>query len=291
MVGAEVIGIQTGASMENIRFAELSGQYQSKRENFESLCFQLIKKEFPNAFTIDGSKGEGDDGIDICVGDRENDCTIYQCKYYLYSILDTQKTNIRKSFKRAKHKNRGLKHWILLLPMELGPSERSWFETFSSNNPDIEISFEGREYLFSLLAKHPDVSEMFFPQEEKELIREIHDATVGSRVTDRITCELMASNQQESVGRYLTSIKVTNNAAVPIPEISILIQLDVPISDNPPPPWPEGGGMVQVRGQTVKDNGDYLVTLSNTPAKRFVIVPFYTASRFSGSPQTKIKLG
>ena len=188
--------------MENINFQEIKGPHNSKADNFESLCIQLLQKEFPGAFPLDASKGEGDHGIDLCVGNRQENCKVYQSKY-IFSIGETQKGNIRESLTTARVRNPGLKEWVVCLPMEMSPKENTWFDTFKNNNSDIDISSMRREELFELLARYPHIREEFFPEKHDQITREIHDATVGTRMKDRLLFQVEKRNQAGPNGTYL----------------------------------------------------------------------------------------
>ncbi|MBU5483334.1 hypothetical protein KQI86_03275 [Clostridium sp. MSJ-11] len=68
--------------------------YSGAREKFEHICTELIQSKFNNAHPVEVSQGDG--GIDIFVGDFNNEIEIYQCKFFIDEIGNCQKkTNKR----------------------------------------------------------------------------------------------------------------------------------------------------------------------------------------------------
>src|SRR4051812_5211207 len=72
------------------------------RDKFEQLCSLLIKGEHPDAISIRVYKGDG--GVDQTVGawDGHAPTVVFQQKYFPDGIGDTQKQEIRDSYKTAK---------------------------------------------------------------------------------------------------------------------------------------------------------------------------------------------
>ncbi len=54
------------------------------REVFEKICIQLFQLKFESTYPVKVS--QGDDGIDIFVGDFDKEIDIYQCKYFIEGI-------------------------------------------------------------------------------------------------------------------------------------------------------------------------------------------------------------
>jgi len=70
------------------------------REIFENICTQLLQAIYDSeAHNIKVS--QGDEGIDVLVGDFSLPIENFQCKFFLDGISDAQKSQIRGSFKRA----------------------------------------------------------------------------------------------------------------------------------------------------------------------------------------------
>lgn len=54
--------------------------------------YRTISEKFENAYAVQASPG--DDGIDVLVGDLDGDIIVYQCKYFIDGIGDTQKLKL-----------------------------------------------------------------------------------------------------------------------------------------------------------------------------------------------------
>lgn len=119
------------------------------REKFEELCISLIKNINEGKIGVSGVRANpGDGGIDIFVGEwTDEKVDIYQCKYFINGIGDSQKENIRKSFKRVlgtvEDKTK-INKWYLCLPIELTNDEKKWFDNWKSEeekskNLNIEL--------------------------------------------------------------------------------------------------------------------------------------------------------
>lgn len=83
------------------------------REIFEKLCTNLLQAQHgEDAHNIRVS--QGDEGIDILVGDFQFPIDNYQCKYFIDGIGSSQKAQIEHSFDRAIHsENYSMQKWIL----------------------------------------------------------------------------------------------------------------------------------------------------------------------------------
>lgn len=124
------------------------------REVFEKICSQLFTALFgADAHNIKVS--QGDEGLDILVGDFSAPIDVYQCKYFIDGIGDAQKQQIRDSFKRAVESSiYKMKSWTLCLPCELTAKEFRWWSEWKYRmikllNVDISL-FEG-SYLIAQL--------------------------------------------------------------------------------------------------------------------------------------------
>jgi len=96
------------------------------REVFEKICIQLLQTKFENAYPVAVHKGDG--GIDVFVGDFSEDIDVYQCKYFIAGIGDSQRSQIRDSFKTAvTSKEYTLKEWYLCVPCILNVNEQKWW--------------------------------------------------------------------------------------------------------------------------------------------------------------------
>lgn len=143
---------------------------------FENACDKSFKKEFEKSFSV--KCNPGDEGIDIFVGDFDKPLIVYQCKFFPESIGDSQKKQIRDSFKKAiESKEYELKEWNLCIPKVLDIEEHKWWATWKSKTTKthkIEIHLLDSTALLGLLKKHK-IDEEVFDLEDKRQLREIHE--------------------------------------------------------------------------------------------------------------------
>ncbi|MGG2082594.1 hypothetical protein [Lysinibacillus pakistanensis] len=117
------------------------------REKFEELCKSLIKNKFKEREVKGVRPNPGDGGIDIIVGKwTDENVDIYQCKYFINGIGESQKNNIRDSFKRVlktvEENGSKINKWHLCVPIELTNEERNWFDNWKEENEKEDLQIE-----------------------------------------------------------------------------------------------------------------------------------------------------
>ena len=127
------------------------------RAIFEKICTELLHAKYgEQAHNIRVS--QGDQGIDILVGDFSEPIENYQCKFFIDGIGDSQKTQIRESFETAINSTSyKMKKWILCVPCTLSAAEFKWWSEWSSkkrNLHGVDISLYDGGYLISQLKKY-----------------------------------------------------------------------------------------------------------------------------------------
>lgn len=107
------------------------------REIFEKICSQLFASLYgSNAHNIKAS--QGDEGIDILVGDFSAPIDVFQCKYFVDGIDSSQKQQISHSFNRAYESDMfKMKRWILCLPCELTAKEFQWWSEWKNRMTEL----------------------------------------------------------------------------------------------------------------------------------------------------------
>lgn len=96
------------------------------RVKFEKICVELFQKLYRNAYPVREKQGDG--GIDVFVGDFSDKIIVYQCKYFIDGIGESQKNQIRNSFKKAvESTDYTLKAWYLCIPCDLTIEENQWW--------------------------------------------------------------------------------------------------------------------------------------------------------------------
>lgn len=158
---------------------------------FEKICAQLLHAKYgENAHNIQVS--QGDEGIDILVGDFNKPIENYQCKYFIDDIEDSQKQQIRESFKRAvTSKEYKMSKWILCVPKCLTAKEFKWWSTWSASEKQktgIDISLYDGSFLISQLKQY-DIYEKNFDEDVREKLQEILDCLNEEK--KRITAEII----------------------------------------------------------------------------------------------------
>jgi len=142
------------------------------REKFEELAAQLVKAEQPAADKVRINRG--DSGIDVHVGELTDPCGIdvYQCKFFPQGVEESQKDQIRDSFKRCRESTKfKLKKWVLCLPVDLSVDEKRWFEDWRARQASSGVEIEdvwGATKLESLLyqEKNRGLKEEFFNEKQ-----------------------------------------------------------------------------------------------------------------------------
>lgn len=171
-------------------FRMIEGPKDSKAENFEMLCAQLVELEVGDACRI--RCNPGDKGIDILVGNVEDLSQVFQCKYFIDGVGKSQRDQIRESFWRVNSEFHP-KKWTLCLPIDLSIDEQQWFQRFRRmyGSFDEKIDCWGETKLLNLLCKYPRIAEVYFAFETSKKISEIHAAVLQSptQVDDRLALE------------------------------------------------------------------------------------------------------
>ena len=117
--------------MTNRDWSYLKDRYgiETARTKFQKICETLFRK-MNNGENVQSIKCyPGDEGIDIYIGEIGLEpIIVIQCKYFHENINESQKNQIRKSFKKAvESKEFEMREWILCLPTELGLKENKWW--------------------------------------------------------------------------------------------------------------------------------------------------------------------
>lgn len=128
-------------------------------ETFADLCHALLFAERGTCYKPVAGQG-GDSGID---GFIEGYSVIYQFKYYK---TRSRPATFLKDIDKVSHLP-GLKQWILLIPDDPIPK---LYQLIAKEKAirSFGIDVFGKTWILSLLDKHKDIREQFFPQIAKE---------------------------------------------------------------------------------------------------------------------------
>ena len=140
-------------------FERIHGRPEGAREAFENVCYELLNRKYGKSATVQKIRtNHGDSGIDIIIGEIGKDAlSIYQCKYFRDFLGDSQKAQIRRSFKTIiEQKEYQISNWILMYPNDMSIEEKRWWDYWKKEKqydyPYISIScLCGRELLQELI--------------------------------------------------------------------------------------------------------------------------------------------
>lgn len=117
----------------------LYGNEAGARAAFESACFLILKSRFPNENVHSVRVHQGDGGIDVYVGLLGVEpVDVYQCKYFVNGVSDSQKEQIRSSFRSAVENTEfKVRKWCLCLPVDLSVQESIWFDSWAAKQQQL----------------------------------------------------------------------------------------------------------------------------------------------------------
>ncbi|EAC2274163.1 TPA: hypothetical protein IP933_002927 [Listeria monocytogenes] len=132
------------------------------REIFENICVALFQAIYDSkAKSVKPCQGDG--GIDVLIGNLPEPEKVYQCKFFLNKIGDSQKQQIRDSFKTVTDKY-NVKEWYLCLPIVLTEKELLWWSQWKNKmetDKGIKIDLCDGSYLINSLKKFDLYTEKF----------------------------------------------------------------------------------------------------------------------------------
>jgi hypothetical protein len=107
-----------------------AGSEEGARVLFQRLIASLVRLKYKDAREI--RPNPGDWGIDVLVGKLTGMSLIWQAKYFIDSVGDSQKKQIRDSFTqlmtKAKEHDFTVNAWTLCIPCNLSTDETTWWE-------------------------------------------------------------------------------------------------------------------------------------------------------------------
>jgi hypothetical protein len=106
------------------------GSDDAARVDFHRMLTALIQVQHPTATEVRANPGDW--GIDTFVGSLVHKINIWQSKYFINGMGDSQKSQIRESVKSAMQSAAREKYivetWTLCVPRELDAKERRWWD-------------------------------------------------------------------------------------------------------------------------------------------------------------------
>lgn len=129
---------------------------------FENVCVSLFQDIYGESCkSVQPSQGDG--GIDVLIGDLPTPEKVYQCKFFLGRLGDSQKSQIRQSFKTVSEKY-NITEWFLCLPIILTEKELLWWSKWKNEkqlDTNIKIELCDGSYLINKLKKTGIYTDVF----------------------------------------------------------------------------------------------------------------------------------
>ncbi|WP_426091301.1 hypothetical protein [Flavobacterium sp. DSR3-2] len=172
-----------------IDFKSLHSNIAGARESFENACEMLFRKIHSDKSVSQVKVKLGDGGIDIFIGELGIEpITVIQCKFFLESFENSQKSQIRDSFDTAITSTKyELKEWILCIPRVIDIDEHSWWFKWKDkkikqhNKSKTFITIKNGNELITLF-KEQDLYNQIFNIADSLKIDEIHKALMPKKI-------------------------------------------------------------------------------------------------------------
>jgi hypothetical protein len=155
-----------------ISFEQLigSGGKEGARTTFQRLIAQLVALSYKGVKMLDAKSGDW--GLDVIVGEIDEILSVWQAKFFIDGVGDTQKAQIRESFsqvmKKAEEEGYSVDVWTLCIPVDLDPEVLTWWTGWKKRQEkehDVRIKLWDRTGLEKTLLS-PDaahIREVYFP--------------------------------------------------------------------------------------------------------------------------------
>jgi hypothetical protein len=166
-------------------FKSLHSNISGAREAFENACETLFRKVYVGQTVNQVKVKLGDGGIDVFIGEIGiAPITVIQCKFFLESFDESQKAQIRESFKTAIESEKyELKEWILCIPRILDIDQIKWWTRWKdkaikeNSKAEAFISLKNGNELIDLFKSY-DLYNQIFEIDNAKKIDEIHKALI-----------------------------------------------------------------------------------------------------------------
>jgi predicted helicase len=114
---------------------------EGARKYFEQFIFEFLRIKYDYHKGIKTfRRNPGDWGIDVICGKLEDNNIIWQCKFFLDGIGESQKNQIRKSYndvlRKSREKHFKILRWILCLPIDFSTDEFQWWNKWKQRMED-----------------------------------------------------------------------------------------------------------------------------------------------------------
>ncbi|MBD1425676.1 NACHT domain-containing protein [Sphingobacterium arenae] len=202
------------------------------RTKFEDICESLFKKKYPNNHVKGIKVVVGDGGVDIFIGELGIEpITIIQCKFFVNGIGESQKKQIRDSFKTVINSNEyDCSKWMLCVPTKLGIDEQKWWAGWKNRNEEIHGDgyielHDGADLIDSL--KEYNLYDTVFDEDIRKKIAEIYNLLIHPKV-DVESEFLSASTHLANLKNYFSDKKATHLVRKETNKIVEWVRSDLP---------------------------------------------------------------
>jgi len=161
------------------------------RDVFEKICIELFQNIYKDAYAVKAYPG--DDGIDILVGELSKPIIVFQCKYFINGIGQSQKKQIRESYDMVTGKY-DVKEWYLCVPNVFTIDDHKWWSDWKTGKQEaskIEIGlYEGSLLIGKLKAF--DMYTTIFDDDIRNSLNEIEKYLLeeNSRIFNEIIMDI-----------------------------------------------------------------------------------------------------
>jgi hypothetical protein len=173
----------------NRGFKFLVDKYNSDgaRSEFEKICWNLTNCLYGSSYQIKVQQGDG--GIDVFVGNFNSQVMVFQCKFFIDGIGDSQKGQIRESFKKCFETLGGsLSTWVLCVPVVLTLDNQIWWSKWSEEKRikhgiNIEL-WDENKIMFEL--KNTNLYDQYFDtvRVDKSFVDNLIDSDKKAKVNE-----------------------------------------------------------------------------------------------------------
>ncbi len=106
-----------------------AGDKDGARASFERLIAQLVGLRYQGVKIVAARRGDW--GLDVIVGEIDDVLSVWQAKFFIDGVEETQKSQIRESLSQVMDKAAGegftVNVWTLCIPVDLDPEALKWW--------------------------------------------------------------------------------------------------------------------------------------------------------------------
>ncbi|MCB2411124.1 hypothetical protein [Hymenobacter lucidus] len=171
-------------------YVHLHSNLPGARDAFEQDCKKLFQKMHPGRPVHVVRANPGDGGIDVFVGEFSAEpLIVYQCKFFLEGFGDSQKEQIRESFRSISKSNIfSVSQWVLCVPTDdLDLKEHKWWSEWKvgqQQTTSIPINLLNGKDLIMLFKEH-GLYELVFDLKDSLRLARIEQLLLGNSIEDK----------------------------------------------------------------------------------------------------------